>query len=262
MENSKKAEKRRQEDATLNRALLWFAAAVILEVLVLLIDRYYINFNTSTESIALATAILTGLKVVPVVCVLGAAGCAFWGWKRKKAGGSAGFAPVLLGGVLLAIAAGCVLILLFHAAAVQLLYILVPAGAVLALAFYLYQREFFFSICAAGLGMLGLWLVRKNGGGHDALVYTYAVVAAIVLLAAACLVQMLRKSRGVMTRGERQYHILSQRTNFSLLTGTCLISLVALAAGVLLGSTVAYYLMFAILAWLIVLLVYYTVKMM
>ena len=262
MENSKKAEKRRQEDAALNRALLWFAAAVVLEALVLLIDRYYINFYTTTEAIALASAILTGLKITPVVCLLGVAGCVFWAWKRRQAGQGAGFAPVLLGGVLLAIAAGCVLILLFHAAAVQLLYILVPALAVLALAFYLYQREFFFSICASGLGLLGLWMVRRNSGGHDALVYAYAAVAAVVLLAGVWLVQVLKKGRGALVRGERQYRVFTQRANFDLVTATCLISLAVLLAGVVLGGTAAYYLMFAMLGWLILLLVYYTVKMM
>ena len=39
-------------------------------------------------------------------------------------------------------------------------------------------------------------------------------------------------------------------------------SLAAIAAAVALGSAVSYYLLFAMVAWLFALLVYYTVKMM
>ena len=105
-------------------------------------------------------------------------------------------------------------------------------------------------------------MVRRNSGGHDVLVYAYAAVAAVVLLAGVWLVQVLKKGRGALVRGERQYRVFTQRANFDLVTATCLISLAVLLAGVVLGGTAAYYLMFAMLGWLILLLVYYTVKMM
>ena len=44
MDKKLNAEKARQEDSALNKALLWVAGAIILEILLVLIDRYYINF--------------------------------------------------------------------------------------------------------------------------------------------------------------------------------------------------------------------------
>ena len=43
---------------------------------------------------------------------------------------------------------------------------------------------------------------------------------------------------------------------------TCVLGVVALAVALLLGSTVAYYLIFVMVAWLFCMAVYYTVRMM
>ena len=43
---------------------------------------------------------------------------------------------------------------------------------------------------------------------------------------------------------------------------SCVVSLAAIAAAIALGGAVSYYLLFAMVAWLFALLVYYTVKMM
>ena len=43
---------------------------------------------------------------------------------------------------------------------------------------------------------------------------------------------------------------------------SCLVGLAALVVGLVLGGAIALYLLFVLLAWLFVLLVYYTVKMM
>ena len=43
---------------------------------------------------------------------------------------------------------------------------------------------------------------------------------------------------------------------------SCAVSLIAIGAAIAMGGAVAYYLLFAMVAWLFALLVYYTVKMM
>lgn len=262
MDNSKKAEIRKQEDIALNHALLWFAAAVVLEFLVLLVNNYYIGFSSSPGSIAVAKAYRTIIRIVCPVALLGAALGGVWCWKRWKAERVMPFLPMLLTVSAFVMGAGAGLIILYYDAAVQLLCVLVPAGAVLALLFYLYQKDFFLSACAIGVGLLGLWLVRKNIGTHDLVVNLYMIVGAIVLLGAALLVSRLSKDKGVLSVKGVQYRVLSARANYTMVLVSCVISLAAMLGGLLLGSAVAFYLLFVLLAWLFVLLVYYTVKLM
>lgn len=262
MENSKRADRRKQEDIALTRALIWFGAAMVLEFLLLLVNKYYINFTADSLSIRLAVAMGTVLKVTSWLGVLSGAACAFLSWKRMKAQGTLPFVLVVLSTVLFAIGVSSILIVEFYQAAVQLLYVLVPACAVLVLVYYLYQKEFF--LCAGGVGvaLLGLWLVRKNGGNHDMLVLLYAVCAVVLLAAVLLLALKLKKEQGVLTVGDKQISILPKQSNYLPVFCSCVVSLLALAAGLLLGSTAAFYLLFVLVAWLFVLLVYYTVKMM
>lgn len=262
MENNKRVDKKKQEDIALTRALIWFAAAMVVEFLLLLVNKYYINFTADSESIRLALTMGTVLKVTTVLGLLAAVLCGVWGWKRGKKTGTVPFLYVVLTTVLLAIGVSSGLIVVFYRAAVQLLYIMVPAGAVLALVYYLYQREFFFSACGIAVGMLGLWLVRKNIGTHDLIVSLYAVLAAVVLFAMIVLTIKLKQNAGVLVIKERQYEVLPKQSNFLLIILSCVVSIAVLLAGLLLGGMVAFYLLFVLVAWLFVLLVYYTVKMM
>lgn len=262
MENNKRADRKKQEDIALTRALSWFGAAMVLEFLLLLVNKYYVNFTADSASIDLALALGTVVKVTTVLGLLGAAVCGFFGWKRAKAGSNVPFLWVVLTAMLLAVGVSSGLIWAFYRAAVELLYILVPAGAVLALVYYLYQKEFFFSACGVSVGLLGLWLVRKNSGAHDLLVTVYAVAGAVLLVAGLLLALSLKNNQGVLRVKDKQYAILPKQSNYLPVIASCIAGLAALAAGSLLGSTGAFYLLFVLLAWLFVLLVYYTVKMM
>ena len=262
MENKKNAERKKQEDIALTRALSWFGAAMVLEFLLLLVNKYYVNFTADSASIAVALAMSTVVKVTTVLGLIGAVVCGFFGWKRYKASGALPFLWLVLTAALLALGLSSGLIVLFYRAAVELLYILVPAAAVLALVYYLYQKEFFFSAFGIGVGLLGLWLVRKNSGTHDLLVALYTVAGELLLLVLLLLLMKLKKEHGTLTVKGKQFPILSKQSSYLPMFLSCALGVLALAAGLLLGSTAAFYLLFVLLAWLFVLLVYYTVKMM
>ncbi len=261
MDNKKELERRKQEDIALNRALLWFGAAMVLEFLLLLVNKYYVNFETEAGAIKLAMALTTVLKVTCALGFLGGAAMAVLCWKRMKAAGELPFVTMLVSVCLLAVGGGSGLIVLYYAAAVQLLYIMVPAGAVLALVYYLYQKDFFLSGVGVGVGLLGLWLVRR-GAAHPILVKVCVVAGAVFLLTLMLLAFKLKKDHGTLELKGKRYSILPAQSNFMLVALSCQISLLAMLAGLLLGSTVAFYLLFVLVAWLFVLLVYYTVKMM
>ena len=77
--------RRRQEDATFNKLLVWFVGAVVFEMLVLFLKRFYINYDQmSISGVQFAIAIGKVLGVLRfaglAVMVAGAA----WLAARKK----------------------------------------------------------------------------------------------------------------------------------------------------------------------------------
>ena len=139
---------------------------------------------------------------------------------------------------------------------------LVPAVAVLALVYYLYQREFFAITVLSALGLVGLWLFRKAGGGHAVVVSGYFAVVAVILVAAVLLARRLQQAEGMLKRGEKRIRVLGHGANYALFYVSCAVVAAALAAALILGAAAAYYLMFALVAWIFVLAVYFTVKLM
>ena len=90
MDYNEREAQRRQEDRDLNRALIWVGAAVVLEFLLSLINKYYINFRTTPESINLALAISAALNGLRWVSLAALAACVVWVVLRLKQGGRAG----------------------------------------------------------------------------------------------------------------------------------------------------------------------------
>ena len=140
---------------------------------------------------------------------------------------------------------------------VRMLFMLVPAWAALALVYYLYQPECFLAVTAGGFGAMGLWFVRFGGMTVDvALCLVGAVLVALVTLG-------LKKSDGaLMQAGGKKVQWAPQGISYALVLASCVLGVLVVIAAAALGSNAAYYLMFAMVAWLFALVVYYTVKMM
>ena len=257
MDKDQKKARQHQEDAALNRGLLWVAGAIVLEFLLLMVNKYYINFRVTESGIAAAETIMNILRAARWAGLAGAAACLVWAGLRLKKESGGLTLPVALTAVCGAAAVCGYVVMTFHAAGVRMLFILVPAWAGLALVYYLYQREFFFSGIAAGLAAVGLWLVRTSGGR---LLYTALAVIALVLVAALALA--LEKSGGVVKVSGREVRLLPQKAKYLLIYVTCVGGIAAVAVAQFAGASAAYYLMYAAVAWVFALLVYYTVKMM
>lgn len=185
--------KRQQEDAALNRILLWFVGAVVVEFILLMISR---------------------------------------------------FAP---GSELL-----------------HCLTILVPAVAVLAVIYYLFQRDFFCISVISACGILCLQLYRKMFYTHRSMLYAGFVLAFLLLAAAVVVLILLKKEKlQLPSKLDKMIHTLIPReANFPLLYATCALVAVLLALTLILGGTIAYYLMFVLAGWLFIMAVYYVVKLM
>lgn len=255
MDYNEREAQRRQEDRDLNRALIWVGAAIVLEFLLVLVNKYYINFRTTPESINLALAISAALNGLRWVSLAALAACVVWTALRLKQGGRAGL-QLSLAAVSAALYFCAQITLVFQESGVRMLFWLVPAWAALALVYYLYQREFFLSALVSGVGVLGLWFVRHAGSSS---VYTIGAVAVILVLA---VMMLWMKGHGGRLFPGAAGQLLSAEAGYPLMLLSCVISLAAIAIAAFVGGALSYYLLYAMVAWLFALLVYYTVKMM
>jgi hypothetical protein len=137
---------------------------------------------------------------------------------------------------------------------------IVPGLGVLMLVFYLYQKEFFACAIAGGLGILGLWVFRTIGGGTK--YYLYLVLALVVIAGGLALMLKLKKTDGVMEIRGKKAAVLQPGAAYITYFITAAITAVLLIAPLALGAAVAYYAIWVMAAWLFILAVYFTSKLM
>lgn len=254
MDKRQREERRRQEDIALQRGLLWVAGAVVLEALLVLVNRFYINFTLTDAGVNAYVALSNCLPILRNVALIGAVLALLWAaWKLKK---GEKFGWPLVGAIALGAVAICAHVAVkYQGSGVNMLFWLVAAWAVLALVYYIYQREFFLGAAACGMSVLGLWFARYGAAGR---MESGLLTAGIALVGVVSL--WLKKNDGVIP-APKSIQFLPKGGSYSVLLITCLSSLVAMAAGLAVES-LAYYLIFAMAAWLFALFVYYTVKLM
>lgn len=257
----KRAARNHKEDVILNRVLVWFGAAVVVELVLLLLNRYYINFTTVPGEIAFAGALLKAWPAIIGITAAGTVICFLWSFFWAKSGKRV-ILPGALTGVFLGALVISVVTYRFYATGVQLLCGVVPAAAVLALVYYLYQHEFFAVTVLSALGLLGLWLFRRSSGSYLILVYVYMAVLAVILVATVLLCRSLSANSGVLTVGDKKLQLFPRNASYGMIYLTCAVVAAAVVAALLLGTAAAYYLIFALVAWLFIMAVYYTVKLM
>lgn len=254
MDKKQREERRRQEDIALQRGLLWVVGAVVLEILLVLVNRCYINYPLTDEGIDRFLAldvVLRVLRIAASAAAVAALGYTGWRLKEKKK-----FGISLVAALALAAVAVCTHVTVkFQSSGVSMLFWLVVAWAVLALVYYIYQREFFLGAAACGMSVLGLWFVRYGGLKESILL----LIAVAIVLGA---VLWLKKNGGAVSISKQTFQFLPQTASYTVPLATCAASLAALLAAMVMGGMVAYYLMFVMVAWLFALFVYYTVKLM
>lgn len=255
MKKEERAEKKRREDQALNRVLWWFGGAVVLEFFLLLLNRFYINFGAA--GIGLARGLANMLRVLVWVSLAAALGCGAWWWMRRRKG-KATFLP---GALTVAATAlfGCALVSsLWKTMGVQFLYLSVPAAAVLALIYYLYQREFFLVALQGAIALFAMWSYRKLIFVQERMAYAVLALCAVGVVALGVLTFLLQRRDGKL--GKRR--VLAKKANYALLYVAAAVTLCVILAALLLGVTAAYWALFLVVAWLFGAAVYYTVRLM
>jgi len=141
------AQRAKQEDVVLNKVLWWIVGAVVLEVLLLLLNKVYANYTV--EQIELAKSLRDVFSVLMIALPICFVVLLIWAVVARKSGKFTRLSSVLAG-VMLALAVCAVVIRVFDESGIRLLYVAVPAVAVLALIYYLYPREVFFAALLEG----------------------------------------------------------------------------------------------------------------
>ena len=246
----------KQEDAILTKALWWIVGAVVLEALLLLLNQVYSHYTPAQIQLAVALrSVFTGLAIaLPICFVL----LLIWAVKAHKSEKHAGLSAALAI-IVLALAACAVIIRVFDESGIRLLYVAVPAVAVLALIYYLYQREFFFAAVLSALGLLGVKVVPYHFG-FPAIAYGYAVVLGVALVGAVVVFRVMQAAGGKLRLKGNWVEVLPKSANYVLLYVTCAVVAVVVIAALVLGALTLLY--GVLVAWLLILAVYYTVRLM
>ena len=253
MDKKQREARRQQEDIALQRGRLWVVGAVVLEVLLVLLNRFYINYSLSESGAQIFLTLNEVMKVLHIAVPVAALLALLWTAWQLKEGKKFGL-PLIMTIALAAVSVCIHVAVKYRADGISMLYWLVIAWAVLAMVFYIYQREFFVAAAACGMSVLALWFVRFGAAGR---METLLLLAAILVVGLAAL--WMKKNDGSLPGG---IQFLPKKTGYAVPLVTCLASLAAVAVAMLTGDTVAYYLMFVMVAWLFALFVYYTVKLM
>lgn len=253
-----KAEKAKAEEAALTRILYWVLGGAVLEFLLLLLNRYWVHYTVS--QIEFRVALGSAVKILAVAALCCAAAAAFW-WNAARKSGKSSALPGMLGLFLLGVSLSCFAAWIFSGPGIQLMYILVPVIVVLVLIFYLYQHEFFLVACESVLALLGIWICSfALEGRGSVLCYAYIVVAVLLLGGCALLCKKAAEGNGKMEFKGKKVRFFGGDANYTLLyVSAALLALVLILAAVGISQVVLYS---VAVAWLLVMAVYYTVKLM
>lgn len=274
MDERQKMMLRKQEDLLFTQGCIWAVFILIVELLLFQIRDHYINFTTAEESLSRAEFILSAITWGRVgsaaLMVVGLFWLAISLGKEK----TSLFPPTILFSASFVLFAVCHGTMVYHDGGVELLLLLVPAWGGLGLVYFLYQIEFFISALFTSLGGIGLWLYRQtslyDGDAEMSMkqmtFYIFINTALLLIIAGFLLVNKASKTKGTLVLKHKNITLISDtKDNSSLwLVGLSgVISFLAIAISMGLNSpSIATYCSFALLAWLFILLVYFTVKLM
>lgn len=269
MDEKEKLKLRKQEDLRFAQGCWIVLVAGLLELFLFQVRDHVFGYTEEWGRLDLINQLLAFAK--PVGLLLLVAGI-LWAVSLCQSGKGDVFYPFAMafgGMVLFSISYG---IEVYGQKGGNILLYLVPAWAGLGLVFCLYQVEFFISAFFTGLGGVGLWLCGQTTlfeGGEmtqmQGTFYVFLNLTLFTIIIGFYLVNKAFQNGGVLQVKNQELTLISDlKDNSSLwLVGLSgVISLLALAIAVTFGYIVIFYCTFALLAWLFVLLVYYTVKMM
>lgn len=261
-EKELKALRDQQELEILRRVLFWLGAAVLLEALVLLANRFYFHALTSKVELSVQAALYELFGVLQFAGVVVGLGFFVWAVLGRKQNPRSGICRFICAAFFVSISVCAFLFLHVGNGCVSILLAGIPAMAGLIMIYYLYQREFFVLATVSGLGMLGLWIFRTASARYLTFYYIYTIVVALLVAAVVILSRKVQKEKGYFTWGNHKFEIVKPDANYKTVWFSCAFAVACLALAPILGSVFAYYAFIAMVVWIFIMAVYFTSRLM
>ena len=253
-EKGKRERRQSAEDKVFNRMLLWLAGAVVVELLLLLLKKVYVDMLWTGVP---AKMLLDFFGVYRIAGLVLTAAGVVWLVLNLRAGRG-----MVLPVAITAAVAGLWLVSLLSYYWVEegvKILLLLPAGAaVLIVIFFLYQRSFFYNGVFTGGAMLAVWMYGRYHMYHPRVTMACLVGGWVVLAVSAALTFLLQRDDGKLGR----VRVLPPSSNYMMTWITCAVAALAMVLAVVLGVSMCHYLLYALAAWLFAQAVFFTVKMM
>lgn len=196
--------KEQLEDRAFAQMLLWVATAVVVEVIMLLLNRFYVHARVSELGFKVPMyKVLTAFPIVGTILFVVFLVAAVKVHRSDSLHDGTLQAAVACG--FLCTGFGGLLLRNMETAIAPMVLVVVPALGVLMMVYYLYQREFFASVLVGALGLLGLWMFRSFGTGT--MYYACLILALVVALVGVSWRGRAKAKDGVITLGGREYQL-------------------------------------------------------
>lgn len=257
--NRKKAEQDsiREKDFVTNKLLSVFTLAFIMIFALMYVGRrmrtadlYYTAFFKSMGVVAIVFALLMVAGIIYAIVA-------------KKKGMDTRFK--LFSGVNIAVVSGfialCFAVLSFsyNPETLKLLYVAVIAVTLLYIIYHSYPREYFTVATVAGIGAVGVWLVCNalNGGvGQTKYPILAGVLYAISILAIVW-TGILQAKGGKLGK----FTVYGEKANYWVMYLAAALVFAVLTLALIFGGAGIYYYTFALLGYVVITGIVYTVKM-
>ena len=242
----------RSDDEISNKLVFIFFATIVALGALMIVNRLMLRGNTFLVGMRLVQS----LGIAGAVCAVGSAICLFAVKPRR---------PVfsfILKASLAVIAASAFILYTDFVFAIKALYVIISAVSVMFFIFYIYPREFFYHTVLCTASGVSLWALSHFSGETVSPLAIIIVSLSLFFVFAALLVTFISmKHGGQITLFSKKLEILPKTANYSLLFITAAIIIAAFTSAFLIYSPAfTYYLIFALLGYLVVLAIYFTTR--
>lgn len=252
----RKADRVKEENAILNKCLGMLGVLVIAEIYFLICYRFFVL--GTVQSLATMAGVIGAVSWIGLAAAV--VGIILAVVRRGKKYAHWGGWLALLGAVLFL---GDRLMLTIYPMGTTVVCVAVPMLALAGFVFYLYQKEFFCSGLGLGIAVTCLWFSRRavDSASWSGKALFVEILLLIVVLALLAFSVTVGRNNGKWGKGEKERSIFSGTTNYNVMYGALALAAVAILVGMF-APAAALYLMWAGIALLFVLAVYYTIHLM
>lgn len=252
----RRAERAKEESLILQKCMGLLVVLVLAEIYFLMCYRFFVQGTMQS--------LVTMSYVIEVVGWIGlalvAAGIVAAIVRKGKKLAQLGTWAVAFGVILVI---GSRVMLSVYPAGTTVMCVAVPLMALAGFVYYLYQREFFFAGMGVGLAGCGMWLSRMalNSANWSE---RYMIIEVILLVVVAALLAgavLMGRNGGKWGKDENAKQVFTDTTRYPVMYAALVFAAAALLLGMFVPA-IALYLMWACIAVLFVLAVYYTIHLM